>query len=127
MDHMPWKTRLVVLWVLQILNFIAVLLIPESLATIVEEVGAALGPLIAFYFFLSGLMLWLTVFARPSVSRWPTMLVGVFYAFVKLQWTVDSLTGDMVVELFLTELWGLVAALLIVWYGWKSPKQDPAP
>jgi hypothetical protein len=55
------------------------------------------------------------------------MLVGVFYAFVKLQWTVDSLTGDMVVELFLTELWGLVAALLIVWYGWKSPKQDPAP
>lgn len=122
MDQIIWKNRLLVLWIFQILNFLAVLVIPESFAAIAEEVGEAIGPLIAFYFFLSCLMMWLAVFTKPAISRWPSMLVGIFYAFVKIQWIVNSLTGDMVIALFLTEIWGLVAALMIVWYAWKVPR-----
>lgn len=122
MHRMIWQTKLVVLWVLQILNFIAVLVIPESMATIVAEVGEALGPLIAFYFFLTALMMWLTVSLKAKISRWPIMLVGVFYAFVKVQWIISALTGDIVFALFLTELWGFVAAVMIIWYGYRIPE-----
>jgi hypothetical protein len=122
MNDIVWKNKLVILWILQILNFLAVLVIPESLAAIVEEVGEAIGPLIAFYFFLTCLMMVLAIFTRPTLSRWPMILVGVFYSLVKIQWITNSLTGDMVLELFLTELWGFVAAAMIIWYGWKIPK-----
>ena len=39
MDRMMWKHKLAVLWIFQILSFIAVLVIPDSIAGIVEEVG----------------------------------------------------------------------------------------
>ena len=122
MNELIWRNRLVVLWILQALNFICVLVIPDSLAAIVAEIGEALGPLIAFYFFLTSLMMALSVFLKPAILRWPTMLVGAFYAFVKVQWIAGSLTGEMVVSLFLNEVWGLVAALLIIWFGWKIPR-----
>jgi hypothetical protein len=126
MDQLIWKNKLLVLWILQMLNFVAVLVIPESFAAIVEEVGEAVGPLIAFYFFLTGLMMWLTVFTRPKVSRWPAVLVGVLYSFVKIQWIVNALTGVLIVELFLTETWGLVTAVMIIWYAWKIPQPGTA-
>jgi hypothetical protein len=28
----------------------------------------------------------------------------------------------MVIAMFLNEIWGLVAAVMIVWYGWKIPE-----
>lgn len=122
MDQMIWKNKIALLWIFQVLNFIAVLTIPESLAVIVEEVGEALGLLIAFYFFLSCLMMFLAVFTKPSLSRWPTLVVGIFFAFVKIQWIINALTGDMVVAQFFTEIWGLIAAAMIVWYAWKVPE-----
>jgi hypothetical protein len=122
MELQIWKSKLVALWILQILNFIAVLIIPSSMTKIIEEVGEAIEPLIAFYFFLTALMIWLTVFAKPNVARWPVIVVGVFYSFVKVQWIVNALSGEIVIELFLTEVWGLVAALMIIWLGWNSPK-----
>jgi hypothetical protein len=124
METQIWKSKLVALWILQILNFIAVLIIPASMAQITEEVGESLEPLIAFYFFLNSLMIWLTVFARPQLSRWPVIVVGVFYSFVKIQWIVNALSGEIFIELFLTEVWGLVAALMIIWLGWKAPKPE---
>ena len=39
MDRMMWKHKLAVLWIFQILSFIAVLVIPDSIAGIAEEVG----------------------------------------------------------------------------------------
>lgn len=125
MNRMIWQNKLIVLWILQVLNFIAVLLIPESMAMVVEEVGDAIGPLIAFYLFLTCLMMWLTISLRPALIRWPIMLVGVCYALVKVQWIINALTGDMVIALFFNEIWGLVAAVMIVWYGWKIPEPYP--
>jgi len=122
MNRIIWQNKLIVLWILQILNLIAVLVIPDSMALVVAEVGDGIGPLIAFYFFLTCLMMWLTISLRPALTRWPIMLVGAFYAFVKVQWIINALTGDMVIALFFNEVWGLVAAVMIVWYGWKIPE-----
>lgn len=124
MELQIWKSKLVALWILQILNFIAVLIIPSSMAEIIEEVGEAIEPLIAFYFFLTALMIWLTVFAKPKISRWPVIVIGAFYSFVKVQWIVNALSGGIVIELFLTEVWGLAAALMIIWLGWKAPESE---
>ncbi len=124
MELQIWKSKLVALWILQILNFIAVLIIPSSMAEIIEEVGEAIEPLIAFYFFLTALMIWLTVSAKPKISRWPVIVIGAFYSFVKVQWIVNALSGEIVIELFLTEVWGLAAALMIIWLGWKAPESE---
>ena len=126
MDQLNWKSRLVVLWIFQVLNFIAVLVIPASIAAVSAEVGDALGPLIVFYFVLTCAMLWLTLVAKPTVTRWLAILVGIFFAFVKVQWIINSLSGDTIVEMFLNEVWGLVAALMLVWYGWKAPSDNSA-
>lgn len=124
MQQLIWKNKLVVLWILQILNFIAVLVIPESFEAIVEQNGENIGALIAFYFFLTCLMIGFAVFMKPTLSRWPFILVGIFYAIVKCFWIISALTGDVVIELLLTEIWGFVAAVMIVWYGWKGPKPE---
>lgn len=124
MDQMIWKIKLVVLWILQIVNFIAVLVIPYSFAIVSEEIGGGIGALIVFYLFLTCLMMWLTVILKPTISRWPVILVGVFYAFVKVQWIVQGLAGEYAFAFIFNEVWGLLAAALIIWYGWKIPQAE---
>lgn len=123
MNEIRWKNRLLVLWILQVLNFLAVLVIPESFAAVAEEIGESLGLLIAFYIFMTSLMMWLTVFTSPKLSRWPSIVVGVLYAFVKVQWIFNGLTGEIIPAQFFNEIWGLIAALMIVWCAWKLPEQ----
>ena len=125
MDQVIWKNKIVILWIFQILNFIAVLIIPYSFAIISEEIGAGTGALITFYIFLTCLMIWLTVILKPAISRWPIILVGIFYSSVKVQWIIQGLAGEYAIEFILNEIWGLIAAALLIWYGWKIPKAEP--
>lgn len=125
MDQAKWKIKLLVLWIFQILNFIAVLVIPYSFSIISAEIGEGTGALIVFYFFLTCLMMWLTIILKPAFSRWPIIVVAVFYAFVKIQWLIQGVTGGYAVEFVFNEAWGLFTALLLIWYGWKIPKAEP--
>ncbi|HTR01284.1 MAG TPA: hypothetical protein VMH83_14895 [Candidatus Acidoferrum sp.] len=122
MELSAWKLKLSVLWCFQLFNFIAVLLIPASVDEVKAQLGNMLGGLIVFYFVLTCLMMWLTLAVKPSVIRWGIMLIGVFYAYVKVQWLIQCLTKGFAMEFTINELWGLVAALMLVWHGWKAPK-----
>ena len=126
MEHTAWKLKLTALWCFQLFNFIAVLLIPSSAAEVKAQLGDALGGLIAFYFFLSCLLLWLTLVVKPSIARWGIMVIGAFFAFVKVQWLIQCFTKGYPAEFCFNESWGLVAALMLVWYGWKAPKSTAA-
>lgn len=124
MSISAWTNKVIALWLFSILNFIAVLLLPASFAAVANEVGDSLEPLIVFYFFLTCVMIWLTLVLTPAVSRWFIMLVGVFFAFVKIQWIVYAATHDSATAMLFNELWGLLVALMLVWYGWKSPERE---
>ena len=84
MEQLVWKNKMAALWLLQIVNFVVVLVNPESLASTAAEVGNALGPLICIYFFVFALMIWLCVFCKPSASRWPMMVFGALISLVKV-------------------------------------------
>lgn len=124
MNQAAWKVKLLVLWIFQILNFIAILVIPYSFTIVSAEIGEGIGALIVFYFFLTCLMMWLTVILNPAYSRWPIILVGAFYAFVKVQWLIQGLANGYAFEFVFNEAWGLIAAVLLIWYGWKIPKAE---
>ena len=130
MEQVVWKNKLVVLWIFQILNYIAVLLMGSAapaasrsnsaMASAAENATAA----IAFYFFLVSLLIWATLTLKPSIGRWPNMIVGFFFVFVKGYWLITSFSGNFPKGMFFTEIWGFVAAVLIVWFSWKYPKLD---
>lgn len=126
MDQVMWKCKLVVLWILQVLNFLTILVIPYSYSIVSTEIGAGMGALITFYIFLTGLMMWLALVLTPAANRWPTIVVAVFYAFVKAQWIVQALAGGYAFEFIFNEVWGLLAAIALVWYGWKIPAKSSA-
>lgn len=124
MDQLAWKIKLLVLWIFQVLNFLAILVVPYSFSIISAEIGEGTGGLITFYIFFTCLMMWLTLVLKPSVNRWPTILVAAFYAFVKVQWIIQGLVGGYAVEFVFNEIWGLVAAIALIWYGWRVPAMD---
>ena len=122
MNQIVWKIKVLVLWILQILNFVTVLLIPSSFSIVSAQIGEGTGALITFYIFLTCLMMWLTVILTPPASRWPIIFVAAFYALVKVQWIIQGVAGGYVIEFTFNEIWGLVAALGLIWYGWTVPK-----
>jgi hypothetical protein len=126
MNQIIWKNKLQVLWILQMFNFLAVLVMPEAMAAVTVQMGGALGTVISFYFLLTCLMIWMAAFLKPAASRWPMMVVAALYAFVKISWIVKALSGEVMGAMLINETWGLLTALLIVWYGWNKPGSDPA-
>jgi hypothetical protein len=126
MDQIIWKNKVVALWIFSILNFIAVLLLPGSIELIIEQMGDIVGLVISFYFSLTCLMIWLTVSLKPTQSRWPIILVGVFFSFVKIQWIISAISGELILDLFIAEIWGLIVTIMIIWYGWKIPEMQPS-
>lgn len=124
MNQLTWKIKVTVLWLFSILNLTAVLLIPGSMELIVAQMGDATGLVISVYYFLTCLMIWLTVVLEPRKSRWPIIVIAAYYAFVKIMWIITAVSGEIIVNLFVTETWGLVVALATIWYGWKIPAKD---
>ena len=124
MEIVNWKIKLVALWIFQILNFTAFILMADSIATPPSAASEYASASIAFYFFLTSLLIWLTLTLSPSVSRWFCIVLGAFFVLVKGYWLVTSLTGHYSNPLLFTEIWGFLAALLIVWYGWKYPRLE---
>ena len=116
------KTTIAVLWLLQVANYIAYILISLFEA---EPFGAAIepgsGPVIAVFFFIPCLMAWLTLVSL-RVSRWPNIVLGAFFASLKLA-AVSGLVTEISAANTFNELWAFFAAALIVWYAWKQPRE----
>lgn len=68
------------------------------------------------------IMAWLSVTLKDSAYRWFSFVLGILYAVIKLLYLTTSSTSGAPAFRF-NELWGLAAALLIIWYAWKRPKQ----
>ena len=119
------KTMIAVLWLLQIANYIAYILISlfetEPFGAVVEP-GS--GPVIAVFFFIPCLMAWLTLVSL-RISRWPNIVLGALFAALKLA-AVSGLVTEISAANRFNELWAFLAAALLVWYAWKQPREVAA-
>lgn len=118
MDQQGWKLRLVILWLLQIIDYFIYIQFLLSSGETNTEVNAT-GAII---FLIMCIMVWLSFVIKPSISRWLSIIFAVQLVILKTIGTVLGLTSSRP-GIFVTEAWGLLAALLIIWYGIKIPKK----
>ena len=118
MQTLEWKTKLAVLWLLQTVNYAAYILISLVESQQAEAGTETNGLIVAIFFFIPCLMAWLTL-VRPNSSRWPNIVLGGLFVLLKLAATL-GLVAPLTPGVFLNELWGLIAAGLVVWYAWQS-------
>ncbi len=139
MEPLKWKIRMAVLWLIQAVSFAAALLLAllgsENTKNILETQFHNVARFeVAVFFFIPCLMAWLCLTLKDSRSRWLSFAFGILFAFMGLVSMTGVLAGEgrPLASLGLTasagmrfnNIWGFAAALLIIWYAWKWPKQE---
>jgi hypothetical protein len=139
MELLRWKTRMALLWMIQAVAFAALLLLAllgtEATKKIMETQFHAIPRFeVAVFFFLPCLMAWFCLTLRDSINRRLSLIFGVLLIVFKLAAgsgvlagegrPLASITRGASADIWLTEIWGLIATVLIVCYAWKWPKQE---
>jgi hypothetical protein len=120
MQELSWKTQIAVLWLLQTVNYAALILITR-LGT--PEGGAdGDGSGIAMFFFIPCLLAWLVFVLKPAVSRWMHIVFGSLFALLKLVATVMGVPAGESFGYLFNEAWGFAAAAILIWLAWRAPK-----
>jgi hypothetical protein len=139
MELLRWKTRIAVLWIIQAVAFAATLLLAllgsEATRQILQNQFHDIARVeVSVFFFIPCLMAWLCLALRDSANRWLSFVLGIVFAVLKLLSLSGVLAGEgrpiasiaksASAAIWFNELWGLLAAILIIWYAWKWPKQE---
>jgi hypothetical protein len=117
MELLKWKTTLAVLWIIQVANVVVVALYGYWLQAGESPFALTLVVLIPC------LLACLSIALKGSANRWVSLVFGLLMALTKLRYLIAGLASIGPAFRF-NELWGLLGALLIVWYAWKMPKQE---
>jgi hypothetical protein len=113
------------LWLLQLINFVAIIFISYfGTGLVAAYTPEEVGPLLAVYFFLFALLISLAYLLKPAVGRWIHLVVAALTAVIKAAYVVQSLGGESSGAFLFNEIWGLVAAVWLVWVAWKAPTAD---
>jgi hypothetical protein len=122
------KTTVAVLWILQVLNYVTLIILTQvetgNFGTLQSGDNAA--PM-AVVLAIPCILAWATLALPQSVSRWPNIVFALFFAAIKIGALAQQASVDMSVALYINEVWGLLAALLVAWYAWKMPKASDVP
>jgi len=123
MSHLAWRTQIAMLWLLQVINLLAIIFITYfETGLIAGETPESSGPLLAGYFFLFALLIWLPFGVRPAIGRWVHVVFGGLIVLLKASYVVQSLGGANSGAFVFNEIWGLAAAAWLVWVAWSLPK-----
>lgn len=126
---LAWQTRLAVLWLIQIANYVSYIFISTQESLVAMEVGsdAAAALVLAVFFFVPCLVAWLTFAGSESVARWLNIVFGALFALLKLVATFGAAVGQIArpdgtvsPALIFNELWAIPVAALIVWIAWRG-------
>ena len=125
MSHLAWRAQIAMLWLLQVINFVAIIFISYfSTGSIAGRTPESIGPLLAGYFFLFALLIWLAFALRPAIGRWVHLAIGALTVLLKAGYVAQSLGGANSGAFLFNEIWGLAAAAWLVWIAWHSPRAD---
>ena len=124
------KIRLSALWVTLMLCYIyADILSLFSPGAVEEIIAGKMGPLpvsqgallsAAILMIIPALMVFLSLILKPEVSRWANIILGVLYTIIG----VANLIGEAWAYYIFFGIIEIVLTLLVVFYGWKWPKQE---
>jgi hypothetical protein len=78
--------------------------------------------LLAVYFLLFAVLIWLAFALEPAIGRWIHIVFGALTVLLKAGYVVQSLSGADSIGFLINESWGLIAAVLIIWVAWRLPK-----
>lgn len=98
------------LWLIQVANLLAI-------DHMLKEVT------VSVFTFIACATAWTALGIRRSISRWICMIVAALFSFIKAASVWESVAGEVVVSFLVNQSWGLVGALLIIWYAWKWPHE----
>lgn len=125
MSHLGWRTQISMLWLLQLINLLAVIFISYFEAGLIADMTPEeSGPALEAYFFLFAVLIWLAFALKPAVGRWIHMVFAALMIVVKVLYIVAALGAEYSGSLLFNEIWGLVAAALLIRVAWNAPKTD---
>lgn len=129
---LAWQTRVAVLWLIQIANYISYIFIStqESISIMQAEPGES-GLTLAIFFFVPCFVAWMTFAAQRSLALWLNIIVGAAFALLKLAATILAATGliarpDGAISpaVIFNEFWAIFAAAFIVIYAWRAKTES---
>jgi hypothetical protein len=125
MSHLAWRTQIAALWGLQVINFVSVIFVSYfETGLIAERTPETSGVLLSIYFFVFALLIWLAFGLKPRISRWIHIVFGALTVLLKASYIVQSLMGAYSMAFLINEVWGGVAAGILIWVAWQLPKVE---
>lgn len=126
--NLSWQTRLAVLWLIQVANYTAYILISaQESISVVQADEAQTAMILAIFYFIPCLAVWLTFFGSRRLSRWFNITMGGLFALIKLIATISAVSGGITrpdgtlsAALIFNEFWAIPAAAFIVWFAWRE-------
>ena len=127
-----WKIKIAVLWLVGMLANLTRQLIKLLEPEVIDQIkagqfeGQTISPelmlLLSVIFLIPLIMAFLTLVLRNSVNRWANIIVILVYLVLNLVLLARYLMNSSAYAVLLN-LTGDVAAVLIVWYAWKSKQK----
>ena len=127
-----WKIKIAVLWIFLAVGFSALaimsLMTPGAIEQIIagemEGMPITEGLLffLAIFWLIPLTMAFLSLVLRDSANRWANIIVGVVWAALGILDLGDTLNRGWLTLAFVS-FSKTVAAVLIVWYAWKSKQK----
>jgi hypothetical protein len=130
MELLRWKTKMSILWIIQAVAFAGLILLAllgsGAIKGLMEtQISEGIRFVIAVFFFIPCIMAWFCLILKDSANRWLSFVLGILFAVIKLLSMSGVLSSAGVpAAIRFNEFWGFLAALLIIWYAWKWPKQE---
>lgn len=132
MEKLAWKIRITVLWVFQSVAYSAYCILdtarPEvaegmTLGGVYEGIPVTEGLILFFTLFwlISLTMAFLSLVLKDSANRWVNIILSIFWGVL---WLIDMIEGGLLLAQYLLNSSMIVVAALIIWHGWKWPKQE---
>ncbi len=128
------KIKLAVLWIFLAVGFSALAIVSLMSPGAIEQIIAGeiedMGPITEGLLFLFAIlwlipltMAFLSLTLKDSANRWANIIVGIVWTALGIIDLGDTLNRGWLTLAFVA-FSKTVAAVLIVWYAWKWPKQE---
>lgn len=125
MSHLAWRTQISALWLLQVMNFVSIIFISYfETGLIADMTPESSGVLLSVYFCVFALLIWLAFGLKPRIGRWIHIVFGALTVLLKASYIVQTLMGAYSVAFLVNEVWGAVAAGILIWVAWRLPEAD---
>jgi hypothetical protein len=125
MSHLSWRIQIATLWLVQVINFVSIIFISyfeTGLVTGYEP--ESIGVLLSVYFLVFALLIWLAFVLKVGIGKWVHIIFGGLTVLLKGGYVAQSLGGAESTGFLLNEIWGLLAAALLVCVAWRLPRVE---